>query len=146
MSARTAGRDDRGSTIPLVLVCFLVAAGLVIVGAAATSLHLARMRLLTVADGASLAAAESFSLDDVVVQGGTVTPTLQDDEVAAAAGDFVSAARTSGLGGLHVTSATANGAVATVSLEATWRPPVVGPLLPLAVPIEVTSRAVAHFR
>ena len=61
------GTGDDGAAIPLIVGLFAVAAGFVVVAAGATSLHLERLRLLTVADGAALAGAESFQVADATV-------------------------------------------------------------------------------
>jgi len=77
----TGRSGEEGSTVPLILVFLMIAAGFVIVAAGATALHLERLRLLTVADGAALAAAESFRVADARVSGSTVVPSLDDADV-----------------------------------------------------------------
>lgn len=141
------GRRDDGSTLPLILVFLAVAAGFVIVTAGASALHLERLRLLTVADGAALAAAESFSVDDAQVADGTVVPRLTDPAVRTAAAQAVAGADAADLSDLRVVEArTPDGRTALVRVSATWHPPIAGPLLPLAVPVTVMSTAVARFR
>ncbi|MGN6743071.1 MAG: pilus assembly protein TadG-related protein [Amnibacterium sp.] len=138
---------EEGSTLPLILVFLAVAAGFAVVAAAATSLHLERLRLLTVADGAALAAAESFRVAEARVEAGGVVPVLRDEEVRAVAADYLGAADTAGLADLRLEEArTPDGTSALVRLTATWRPPIAGPLLPLALPVTVTSSAAARFR
>ena len=140
-------RSDEGSTLPLILVFLAIAAGFVIVTAGATALHLERLRLLTVADGAALAAAESFPVADATVQGGTVVPRLTDAGVRAAAAAAIDGADAGGLAGLRLVEArTPDGRSALVRLTATWHPPIAGPLLPVAVPVTVESTAAARFR
>ncbi len=142
----TAGRDD-GSTLPLILVFLAIAVAFVLVTAGATALHLERLRLLTVADGAALAAAESFPVGDARVQGGTVVPRLSDAEVGAAAAAAVDGADAGGLADVRIVEArTPEGRTALVRLTATWHPPISTPLLPVAVPITVVSTASARFR
>lgn len=144
MSDAENGED--GSALPFVLVLLMVAAAFVAVVAGATALHLDRLRLLTVADGAALAGAESFRVADVEVVGGAVRPRLQDARVAAAAADAVAAADRGDLTGLRLVAAgTTDGQVATVTVAATWRPPILSALLPVAVPVQVTSTAAARF-
>jgi Tfp pilus assembly protein PilX len=137
---------ERGSTLPLVLVFFLIAASFVAVAVAATALHLERLRLLTVADGAALAAAESFRVADVHVQGDAVVPTLSAPAVAAAARRYLDDARPTAFDGLTLRRATTDGRSATVTLSSVWHPPIGNELLPLALPLEVTSTAAARFR
>jgi hypothetical protein len=138
---------EEGSTLPLILVFLAIAAGFVIVAAGATSLHLERLRLLTVADGAALAAAESFRVADAHVESGAVVPALRDEEVRTVAADYLATADTGAFTGLRLDEArTPDGRSALVRLTATWRPPIAGPLLPLALPVTVTSTAAARFR
>jgi len=142
-------RSDRedGSTLPLVLVLFLIAASFVAVAVGATALHLERLRLLTIADGAALAGAESFRVADVHMQGGAVVPSLSASAVAAAARRYLDDAHPTAFHGLRLRRATTtDGRSATVTLSAVWHPPIVNELLPLALPIEVTSTAAARFR
>lgn len=138
---------EAGSTTPLVLVLLLIATGFTVVAAAATSLHLDRLRLLTLADGAALAAAESFALDDVEVRDGQVLPRLEADAVAAAAAAHLAASDTAAFPDVRVAGAsTPDGRRAAVTLTATWRPPLLNALLPVSVPLSVTSTAGARFR
>ncbi len=60
MSSRTAGSEqhpEEGSTLPFVLVCWLVAALMVVGAIAASDAFLEQQRLQSVCDGAALAAA-----------------------------------------------------------------------------------------
>lgn len=133
--------------LPLVLVLFLVAAAFTAVVAGATALHLERLRLLTVADGAALAAAESFRVADARVEGEEVVPHLVQGRVAAAAADYLRGADVPDLEGLALVAAgTADGRTARVVLRGTWRPPIASDLLPVAVPVTVVSTAAARFR
>lgn len=137
---------EEGSALPLALVLLLIAVSFVAVVAGASALHLDRLRLLTVADGAALAAAESFRVADVVVEGDEVRPRLRDDRVRDAAADAVEAADRGDLTDLRLVSAgTTDGRVAEVVISAVWRPPIASSLLPLAVPIQVRSTAAARF-
>ena len=140
-------RREEGAAVPLIVGLFALAVGFVVVAAAATSLHLERLRLLTVADGAALAGAESFRVADVAVQGDTVVPSLTASAVRAAADDAVAGVAEGDLDVLTVVAAgTADGRSATVQLRALWHPPIVSPLLPDGLPVTVTSTAAARFR
>lgn len=133
--------------MPLVTGLFTIAVAFVAVAAGASALHLERLRLLTVADGAALAGAESFRVADAEVQGGTVVPRLTAAAIDAAATAYVAEADPGDLRDLTLVGAdTADGESATVVVRAVWRPPIASTLLPLAVPIEVTSTAAARFR
>lgn len=142
------GDREQGSTLPLILVFFLVAAGLIVVAAAATALHLERLRLLTVADGAALAGAESFQLEDVQVRDSVVTPVLRSAAVHRAVDDYLTEVSTTQFDGFRVDSATttSDGRSATVQLTATWHPPIAGDFVRFSVPITVRSDARAEFR
>lgn len=141
------GSGEDGAAVPLIVGLFAIAAGFVVVAAGATSLHLERLRLLTVADGAALAGAESFRVADAAVQGDEVVPRLSSGRVRAVVDAYVGDADAGELEGLAVTQAgTTDGRRATVVLRATWRPPLVSPLLPDGLPVTVTSTAAARFR
>lgn len=138
---------EAGSTLPLALVFFLIAVSFVAVAVGATALHLERLRLLTIADGAALAGAESFRVADVRVQGNEVVPTLSASAVAAAARRYLQDAQPTAFDGLSLRRATTtDGPSATVTISAIWHPPIVSELLPLTLPMEVTSTAAARFR
>jgi hypothetical protein len=138
---------EEGAALPLIIGLFTIAVGFVVVAAAATSLHLERLRLLTVADGAALAGAESFRVADVVVRGEQVVPTLSAPAVRSAVDEYVADADTGGLEALGVVDArTADGRSATVELRAIWRPPILSPILPDGLLVTVTSTAAARFR
>lgn len=133
--------------MPLVTGLFTIAVAFVAVAAGASALHLERLRLLTVADGAALAGAESFRVADAEVRGGTVVPRLTAAAIDAAATAYVAEADPGDLRDLTLVGAdTADGESATVVVRAVWRPPIASTLLPFAVPIEVTSTAAARFR
>lgn len=138
---------EAGSTLPLILVFFLIAGSFVAVTVGATALHLERLRLLTVADGAALAGAESFRVADVHVQGDGVVPTLSDPTVTVEVRRYLADAGPGGFDGLTLGRATTtDGRSATVTLSADWHPPILSELLPLSLPVEVTSTAAAAFR
>ena len=140
-------RAEEGAAIPLIVGLFAIAAAFVVIAAAATSLHLERLRLLTVADGAALAGAESFGVADVAVLGDAVVPTLRSSAVRTAVDGYVADADDGGLEALTVVAAdTADGRSASVRLRAIWRPPILSPLLPDGLPMTVTSTAAARFR
>ena len=132
--------------MPLIVVLLVVAISFVAVAAGATALHLERLRLLAIADGAALAGAESFGVEDVRVEGDAVVPTLTAGRVTAAANAYLDDADRTHLGGLALVGAgTTDGRTATVTITATWHPPILSSLLPVAVPVTVTSTAAARF-
>ncbi|NEM90538.1 pilus assembly protein TadG-related protein [Galbitalea soli] len=138
--------DDHGSTLPLTAFFCALALTVVLLVAGATSLYLERKRLFTVADGAALAAAETFRLTDV--PHGPVTPSapLRSDRVDSVVRELLRHSAPMSLPGLRVVRAEAIGGSASVTLSAWWRPPIVSPILGRGIRIEVTSvaRSVFH--
>lgn len=143
---RRALAADEGSTLPLVV--FVGALGLVIVllVTAATSLYLERKRLFTLADGAALVGAEAFELDAVALTPAGPRPVLESADVAEAVAEYLAIAPTSGFEDLVVERAyTADGRSATVTISASWRPPVVTVFVPDGIRIEATATARSVF-
>ncbi|TLM86779.1 pilus assembly protein TadG-related protein [Pseudarthrobacter sp. NamE5] len=123
-----------------VLLALLVAT--VVIGI--SSVYLEHKRLLSLADGASLAATDSYTLGEVAMQGGIPSATLNPVRVRNAAADFVARSPASRrFDGLAVTGATGSpdGATAVVVLSAAVHPPVVNFLVPDGIRIEATSTA-----
>lgn len=138
---------EEGSILPLTIAFGVLAILLVLVVAAATSLYLEHKRLLSLADGASLAAAEAFPLEAVHVEEGRARAVLRPEDVARAAADYVRDVPGKGLDDLRIVRATSpDGRSATVELAATWHPPVVTFVVPGGVPLAATSTARAVFR
>lgn len=136
-------RRDDGSTLLLTIFYGLLATTLILVVVAATSLYLERKRLFTLADGAALAASESFTLD---TSSGTPVPRLTSSAVTDAVDRFLEIAPHDGFEGFRVRRAVAVDDIgASVTLTAYWRPPVVAVLLPEGIAIEVTADARAAF-
>jgi len=109
-----------------------------------TAVYLEHKRLLSLADGASLAAADSFTLGEVESHGGSPSAVLNPARVRNVAADFV--ARSPGaerFDALAVAGATGSpdGSTAVVVLTAAVHPPVVNFLVPGGIPIEATSTA-----
>lgn len=121
------------------MVCTLLITGVV----AVTSVHLSRMKLLDVADGAALSAANA--LDDTAYSGGVgETVPLSDATVRQAAADYVArrpkpASMSSW--GLRSGTGTPDGQVAVVRMSCVADVPLVGWLLGEGVTVNVTSRA-----
>ncbi|HJW00801.1 MAG TPA: pilus assembly protein TadG-related protein [Arthrobacter sp.] len=126
--------------IGYVLLALLVTT--VVVGI--SSVYLEHKRLLSLADGASLAAADSFTLGDVGSGGGSPSAILGSERVRNVSRDFISrnpAAHR--FDRLDVTSATGSpdGSTAVVVLTAAVHPPVVNFLVPDGIRIEAFSTA-----
>ena len=140
-------RDDRGSILPLIAGFGTLALAVVLLVSAATSLYLERTRLFTLADGAALAAAESFDLASVrLTAEGALRPRLTKPEVTAAAADYLARAPGSRLEGLRLVEATTpDGLSARVTLAAVWAPPVVSIFVPQGIPLLVTATSRSVF-
>ncbi|MGO4104861.1 pilus assembly protein TadG-related protein [Leifsonia sp. YAF41] len=137
---------DAGSTLLLTIFYGFLATVLILTCVAATSLYLERKRLFTLADGAALAGAEAFDLDDVTVEAGELRARLESSRVEQAAEEFLTATPQAGFDDLTMVSAASpDGRSATVSLRSTWRPPVLALLLPAGIPLEVTAVARSVF-
>lgn len=142
---RSNGDDERGSTLLLTIFLSFLALVIVLMVVAASSLYLERKRLFTLADGAALAGAEAWELDDVAVDGDALAVDLDDQAVRAAAAAYLADAG-GRLDGVELVSASSHdGRSATVTLRAEWRAPVHTELLPVVVPIEVTTTARSVF-
>ncbi|WP_160423573.1 pilus assembly protein TadG-related protein [Agromyces seonyuensis] len=142
-AALRRGRDEEtGSTLPLMLGYGVLALVLVLIVVAVTSLQLERKRLLTLADGAALAAAESFEASDLVVGvDGAGSPALDDTAVRAAAADYLADADH----GLHavriVVADSPDGASARIRLSAVWHAPFTNGWIPVSAHLEVETEA-----
>lgn len=135
--------DEEGSALPLILVYAFLGFVLVLIVAAATSLYVERKRLFTLADATSLAAAETV---EFAAASPGAPQRLDDEAVLASAGAYLAANRTGRFESLALDDAgTRDGTSATVTLSAYWRPPILGPLLPEGIRIEVTSSARSRF-
>ncbi|GAB5077733.1 pilus assembly protein TadG-related protein [Arthrobacter sp. AD-310] len=123
-----------------VVLALLVA--VVVIGISAV--YLEHKRLLSLADGASLAAADSYTLGEVETQGGSPSAVLNPARVRNAAADFVArspaAQRFESLAVAGATG-TPDGSTAVVVLTAAVHPPVVNFLVPDGIRIEATSTA-----
>lgn len=142
--ARRVARDEEGSTLVLTIGLAALALALIIAVAAATSLLIERRRLFSVADGAALAAAEAFALEQVRFDGTSASPELADTAVDRAAADWAALAA-GDLDAVQVVGASADARSATVTVASSWRPPVVSLFLPEGIRLDVTSTARAVF-
>ena len=140
-----AERNEQGSTLLLTIFYCVLGLSLIMVVVSATSLYLERKRLFTLADGTALAAAESWSLDTVQVEGDDLSLELDSAEVGRAATAYLGDAVHELRGVELVRAASDDGQSATVTMRAVWYAPIHTELLPLSVPIEVTATARSVF-
>jgi len=144
--AQARASRDEGSTLILTIFFAGLALTVILLVVAATSLYLERKRLFTVADGAALAGAEAFALDEVEVFGGEVRVILDSAAVEAAVTRHLAALPPDTMTGLNIEQArTLDGRSATVTLSAIWLPPVASLLVPDGIRVEVTSVARSVF-
>jgi len=111
---------------------------------AASALYLEHKKLLSAADGASVAAADSYTLGQVETEGGSPTAVLNGARVRSVAADYlIRNDAHAGLDGLAVAPATGSpdGSTAVVVLTAEVHPPIVNFLIPDGIRIEATSTA-----
>lgn len=141
---RRGGTAENGQvlllTIGLVVLCLLVAT----VVMAASAVYLEHKKLLSLADGAALAAADTFSLADVEDDSGVPLPALDDVAVRRAAQRYLADTGAAGrFNALAVEPETGSpeGRTAHVSLSAVVHPPVVNFLLPAGLPVSAVSDA-----
>ena len=139
-------RSEDGSTLLLTIFYAALCLALILLVVAATSLYLERKRLFTLADGASLVGAESFTLDDVTHTVRGYRPTLTSTEVASAVSEYLADNPADHFTNLHVERAiSVDGRSATVELSCYWAPPVVTLFIPKGFRIQVTSIARSVF-
>lgn len=145
-TAPDADQDgEQGSTLLLTIFFSFLALVIVLVVVAASSLYLERKRLFTLADGAALAGAEAWSLDAVTTADGELAVRLDDEAVQDAVTRYLDDAA-GRLDGVELVRAVSrDGRSATVTLRAEWRAPLHTEVLPMSVPIEVTTTARSVF-
>lgn len=136
--------DENGQLMVMILgyVTLALLVATVVIGISAV--YLEHKRLLSLADGASLAAADSYTLGEVSAQGGSPSAVLNPARVRNVAADFVARSPASQrFSSLAVAGATGtpDGSTAVVVLTAAVHPPVVNFLIPDGIPIEATSTA-----
>ena len=136
--------DDNGQVLVMILGYVLLALLVATVVMGISAVYLEHKRLLSLADGASLAAADSYTLGEVGSQGGTPSAVLNPARVRNVAADFVARSPASQrFSALAVTgeTGTPDGSTAVVVLSAAVHPPVVNFLIPDGIRIEATSTA-----
>ena len=142
MNRPEPGQDGQLMVMILGYVLLALLVATVVIGI--SSVYLEHKRLLSLADGASLAAADSYNLGEVSTQGGSPSAVLNPSRVRNVAADFVARSPASQrFSSLAVTGATGtpDGSTAVVVLTAAVHPPVVNFLIPDGIPIEATSTA-----
>jgi hypothetical protein len=136
--------DEDGQLTVLIIGYVLLALLVTTVVVGISSVYLEHKRLLSLADGASMAAADSFTLGDVGSDGGTPSAVLASERVRSVAGDFLSRNPSAQrFDRLEIGTATGSpdASTAVVVLTAAVHPPVVNFLVPDGIRIEASSTA-----
>ena len=147
---RTAPEDRESGQMGVLIIGYVLLALLVItVVAGASSVYLGHKKLLSAADGAALAAADTFSLSQVqgsstgsppaaVLNSGAVTAAAQQYLADSRAGDRISSLR------IAPETGTPDGRTARVVLSGVVHPPIVNFLVPDGIRISAESDARAR--
>ncbi|MBD7995414.1 hypothetical protein H9639_08910 [Arthrobacter sp. Sa2CUA1] len=150
-TAEKVPEDDAGQVGVLIIGYVLLALLVITVVAAASSVYLGHKRLLSAADGAALAAADTFSLSQV--QGSEAGPgnvpaaVLDAGAVTAAVERYLADSRASErIDSLNVAAetGTVDSRTARVVLSGVVHPPIVNFLVPDGIPITAQSDARAR--
>lgn len=137
-------RDDDGQVMILIIGYVVLSLFVVTVVMAVSAVYIEHKRLLSVADSAAVAAADTFSLGQVETTGSTPVTVLSDGAVQDAVSSYLS--RTAASDRFHAltvdpSTGTADSRTAHVVLNAVVHPPIVNVLVPNGVPITVSSDA-----
>jgi hypothetical protein len=141
---KPAKAAEDGQMIVLIVGYVLLALLVATVVVGISSVYLEHKRLLSLSDGASLAAADSFTLGDVGSDGGTPSAVLGSERVRNVAGDFLSrnpAAQRFDRLEIATGTGSPDASTAVVVLAAAVHPPVVNFLVPDGIRIEASSTA-----
>lgn len=147
--------EENGQVMVLVIGYTLVCLLLVTVVMAASAVYIGHKKLLSVADSAALAAADSFALGDVSGAGGNTgkgaggpSPSLTSETVHAAVSRYLqetsAASRFSRLA-VEPATGTTDARTAQVVLTAVVHPPVVNFLIPDGLPVTAVADARSRF-
>lgn len=139
--------NERGSILPLIGGAVVLALVMVFGVASATSLLIERQRLFALADGAAIAASESFDLQAVRQSSSGVVAPLTNNGVQASASRYLSAVGPGRLTGVELTRVyTPDGRIATVTMSSQWSPPLVSDFFPASISLSVTASSQAFIR
>ncbi|GAA3281734.1 pilus assembly protein TadG-related protein [Paenarthrobacter aurescens] len=141
--ASSKGEPQEGQITVLIVGFVLLALLLASVVMAASAVYLEHKKLLSLADGAALAAADSYTVGDMG-GGGAPSTTLVDARVMAATDSYLEASSASSRHDhLVIAGGTGSepGGTAVVVLTAVVHPPVVSFLVPDGILIEAKATA-----
>ena len=135
---------EEGQMMVLIIGYVMLALLVATVVMAASSVYIERKKLLSLADGASVAAADSYTLGQLETGAGSPTAVLNGSRVRSVVADYLN--RNNAFGrfeSLSIEPATgsADGATAVVALSAEVHPPIVNFLVPAGIRIHAESTA-----
>lgn len=136
--------DEDGQITVLIIGYTLLSLLVVAVVTAVSAVYIEHKKLLSVADGAALSAADTFSVASIDADGGEPAPTLDSESVSrAAAGYLERSGALSHFNALALDSATGapDPRTARVVLTAVVHPPIVNFLVPAGIPVVATADA-----
>ncbi len=143
--ARGSLRAGEDGQVGVLIIGYLLLTLLVLaVVLAASAVYLGHTRLLSVADGAALAAADNFTIDTAALGGRGSQPTLEAGAVRSSTEGYLqrtgAGQRFSSLA-IDAATGTPDGRTAQVVLSAVVRPPLLTVLVPEGIPITATADA-----
>lgn len=136
--------DEDGQITVMVIGYMLLSLLVIAVVSAVSAVYIEHKKLLSVADGAALSAADTFSVATIDASGGEPVPALDSRSVARAAAAYLE--RSGALprfNSLDLDPATGapDPQTARVALTAAVHPPIVNFLVPAGIPILATAEA-----
>ncbi|GAB3532770.1 hypothetical protein GCM10027403_05660 [Arthrobacter tecti] len=146
---RESGDPESGQISILIIGYILLSLLVVAVVTAISAVYIEHKKLLSVADGAVLTAADTFGVANIESGVGEPAPTLDSESVARAASGYL---ERSGAGSrfnelaLDPATGAPDPRTARVVLTAVVHPPIVNFLVPAGIPIVATADARADLR
>lgn len=136
--------DEDGQITVLIIGYILLSLLVVAVVTAVSAVYIEHKKLLSVADGAALNAADTFTVASIDEGGGEPAPVLDSGSVSRAAGAYL--ARSGAIARFHNLSldpgtGAPDSRTARVVLTAVVDPPIVNFLVPAGIPIVATADA-----
>lgn len=146
-----ASCDDRedGQVMVLIIGYVVISLLVVTIAMAASAVYIEHKRLLSVADSAAIAAADTFSLGQVETTAAAPVTILNDAAVNDAVRSYLSrTAAVESFSGLAIapSTGTSDSRTAHVVLTAVVHPPIINFIVPEGIPISVDSDARSELR
>ena len=141
-----AGQDigEEGQVTVLIIGYILLSLLVIAVVTAVSAVYIEHKKLLSVADGAALSAADTFAVASIDAAGGEPAPALDSESVSQTAAAYVeragAPARFNNLA-LDPSTGAPDSRTARVVLTAVVHPPIVNYLVPAGIPIIATADA-----